>query len=284
MQDDIKIPSKQDYEKKITEEVIHHDCRTKEDFLTLKEELEKQGFKYKGDVLNDEALYQQQLAEEKDTLPLYLRARQEYGFKTNVDEAIFEYLTMRNKIIITPAFDEEGNLTNSKTFFTKEKEVKIKERPRQDLLEKLKVAEEEIKKYKDLYKRTYAEMENIQKRREKDKEEITKYANESLIKDVLPVIDNIYRALSHAQGDENSGMVEGLELILNSLMSTLKKSGVEEIKAEGEPFDPNYHEAMFMQPDDNVPLNHVLAEFEKGYMLNGRLIRAAKVIVSKGKE
>lgn len=170
-----------------------------------------------------------------------------------------------------------------------EKGPKAKEKPlekmtKSELLEKLQVLQEESEKNHDLYLRSEAEIENIKKRNKKEKEEWVKYANETLIKEILPVIDNLEMALSHSN-NENSiqALREGVELTLKGLRDTLEKSGLEEIKAEGEPFDPNYHHAVSEQEDENVEAGIILQELQRGYTLNKRLIRPAMVVVSKGK-
>jgi molecular chaperone GrpE len=166
----------------------------------------------------------------------------------------------------------------------KEEKVKrVEEMTKQELLKKLKETEEEAQSNYELYMRVYAEMENVKKRGIKEREELRKYANESLIKEILPVIDNLQKAISHAQNDENpSGLVEGLEMTLGGLMKTLETAGLKEVEAEGKPFDPNFHEAISQQRDDTVPPGHVATEFQRGYLLNGRLIRPAIVVVSQG--
>ena len=127
-------------------------------------------------------------------------------------------------------------------------------------------------------------MENIKKRNKKDKEDWIRYSNETLIKEMLPVIDNLEKAISHSQ-NENSfdALKEGVKLTLKGFMDTLAKSGLEEVKARGEQFDPSYHQAVSQQEDDNVETGIILEELQKGYTLNERLIRPAMVVVSKGK-
>ena len=166
----------------------------------------------------------------------------------------------------------------------KEKKVKrAEEMTKQELLKKIKDAVEEAQKNYDLYTRTYAEMENIKKRGIIERQELARFANESLIKEILPVVDSLSKAISHAQNDDNpSGLVEGLELTLDGLMITLEKAGLKEVEAEGKPFDPTFHEAISQQRDDKVAPGLVVAEFQKGYLLNGRLIRPAMVVVSQG--
>lgn len=166
----------------------------------------------------------------------------------------------------------------------RKKKVKpVEEMTKQELLRKLKDTEKQSEKNYDLYMRTYAEMENIIKRGKKERENLAKFANESLIKDILPVIDNLERATSHVQDDNNpSRLVEGLDLTLNGLMTTLKKAGLKEVEAEGRPFNPNFHEAISQQIDDTVAPGHVIIELQKGYLLNGRLIRPSMVVISQG--
>lgn len=164
-----------------------------------------------------------------------------------------------------------------------EKVKRVEDMTKQELLTKVKEMEEEAQKNHDLYMRAYAEMENVKRRGIKEREELRKYANESLIKELLAVIDNLQKAISHARNDENpSGLVEGLELTLDGLMKTLEKAGLKEVEADGKPFDPNFHEAISQQQDEKTPPGHVVTEFQRGYLLNGRLIRPAMVVVSQG--
>ncbi len=161
---------------------------------------------------------------------------------------------------------------------------KAEEMTKQELLKKLTDTHEEAEKNYDLYMRTYAEMENIRKRGIKEREELARYANESIIKEILPVIDNLDKAISHAQNDENSSaLVEGLELTRDGLMKALEKAGLKEVEALGKPFDPNFHESVSQQIDDTVAPGHVLMELQKGYLLNGRLMRPSMVVISRGK-
>jgi len=161
---------------------------------------------------------------------------------------------------------------------------KAEEMTKQELLKNLTDTQEEAEKNYDLYMRTYAEMENIKKRGIKEREELAKYANESIIKEILPVIDNLDKAISHAQNDENSSaLVEGLELTRDGLMKALEKAGLKEVEALGKPFDPNFHESVSQQIDDTVAPGHVIMELQKGYLLNGRLVRPSMVVISQGK-
>jgi len=161
---------------------------------------------------------------------------------------------------------------------------KAEEMTKQELLKKLTDTREEAEKNYDLYTRTYAEMENIKKRGIKEREELAKYANESITKEILPVIDNLDKAISHAQNNENSSaLVEGLELTRDGLVKALEQAGLKEVEALGEPFDPNFHESVSQQIDDTVAPGHVIMELQKGYLLNGRLMRPSMVVISQGK-
>jgi molecular chaperone GrpE len=178
-----------------------------------------------------------------------------------------------------PIQDEGSPVENTQ----KAHEKPLEKMTKSELLEKINELEQETEKNHDLYLRSEAEIENIKKRNQKDKEEWVKYANESLIKEILPVMDNLEMAISHSQ-NENSvqALREGVELTLKGLRDALGKSGLEEVKAEGEPFDPNYHHAVSEQGDESVDAGVILQELQRGYTLNKRLIRPAMVIVSKG--
>jgi len=165
---------------------------------------------------------------------------------------------------------------------------KVEEKPlekmkKTELLKKIRKLKEESEKNYDQYLRSKAEIENIVKRNKKEKEEWVKYSNDILIKDILPVMDNLEMAISHSRNDDSfDALKEGVELTLKGLKDTLIKSGLEELKAEGEPFDPCFHHAVSEQDNEDVEAGIVLKELQKGYTLNQRLIRPAMVILSKG--
>ena len=150
-----------------------------------------------------------------------------------------------------------------------------------NLMEELENAKKESLEKQDQYVRVIAEFENFKKRVQKESIDSRKYANEELIREILPVMDNLERALEHI--DENSSddpLVEGVRMVQKHFFGVLEKFGVSEIAAIGEPFDPNFHEAMMQVTTDDSPPNIVVTEIEKGYMLNDRLVRPAKVGVS----
>ena len=178
----------------------------------------------------------------------------------------------------------EGQTVSEEQEDQEKKETPLEDMKREELLTEVKEIQGLAEKNFDLYLRSQADMENLKRRFQKEKDDLVKFSNESLIRQLLPVVDNLKKALEHSQ-DENSlnALSEGVELTLKGLMDTLKRVGVEEVKALGEPFDPNFHEAMCEQEDNCVKSGTVLQELQKGYVLNKRLIRPAMVVVSKGK-
>jgi len=182
---------------------------------------------------------------------------------------------------------ETENLTehddNSREKSKEKKVKKTEEMTKRELVKKVEEIEIKAQENYELYMRTYAEMENIKKRGKKEREDLAKFANESLIKEILPAIDSLEKAISHANNDTNeSGLVKGLEMTLDGLMKTLEKSGLKEVEAVGKSFDPNFHEAISQQIDDTVAQGHIIMELQKGYLLNERLVRPSMVVISKG--
>ena len=154
-----------------------------------------------------------------------------------------------------------------------------------ELIEKIQSLREEADKNYDLYVRSQAEMENFKKRNAKEKEDVVRYANETLIKEILPVMDNLEKAISHAQQDNAvDALREGVELTLKGLKDSLKKAGLKEVEAQGHPFDPCFHEAVSEMVDERAKPGAVIQELQKGYVLNGRLIRPSMVIVNRRKD
>ncbi|OQY18292.1 MAG: nucleotide exchange factor GrpE [Desulfobacteraceae bacterium 4572_35.1] len=142
---------------------------------------------------------------------------------------------------------------------------------------------EEVEKHKDLYLRTRAETDNFRRRMQREKEELSKFANESLLREVLPVADNLQRAVAHAReaGGNDSTLLDGVEMTLGQFNGVLEKFNVTPVEADGKPFDPACHEAMGQLESDDCDPNTVVQVLQTGYMLNGRLLRPALVMVSK---
>ncbi|MEC8437954.1 MAG: nucleotide exchange factor GrpE [Pseudomonadota bacterium] len=142
---------------------------------------------------------------------------------------------------------------------------------------------EELTKAKDQLLRTVAEMENVRRRAQRDVENAHKFAVEKLLSDLLPVVDSLEKAEEAAKTTDNAdSMAEGISLSLKLFVSTLEKSGIAIVDPLGEPFDPQLHEAMAMEPNPDAEPNSVMDVMQRGYTLNGRLVRAAKVVVVKG--
>lgn len=153
-----------------------------------------------------------------------------------------------------------------------------------DLIIKLQEKEKEAAENYDKYVRAVAELDNYRKRAAREKADSLKYGQENLIRDILPQVDSLERALEHADTSDNfEAFKQGLKLVKEHFLGCLEKHGVEKIDACGKIFDPNVHEAMLQVESDNHENNKVLEEFETGYTLNGRLLRPAKVSVSKNR-
>lgn len=154
----------------------------------------------------------------------------------------------------------------------------------QELEEQLKAqVEETAKKEQDLLLRTRAEIDNIRRRTEQDIEKAHKFALEKFSKDILNTIDNLERALATPANTEDKSvkaLFDGVQLTLKELLSTVARFGVEPVGAVGELFNPDLHQAISMQPAEGVESNHITAVLQKGYILNGRVIRPAMVMVA----
>lgn len=152
------------------------------------------------------------------------------------------------------------------------------------LTERLAAAEAEIAGLKDQILRAQAEAENVRRRAQRDVENAHKFALEKFCGDLLPVIDSLEKAVDIArkgEGGEVAAIAEGVELSLRMFLGVMNKAGVEQVNPLGEPFDPQRHEAMAMVPNPHAEPNSVMDVMQKGYVLNGRLVRAAMVVVSK---
>lgn len=153
----------------------------------------------------------------------------------------------------------------------------------QDTQARIEQLEQELAEAKDQALRAAADAQNVRRRAEKDVESAHKYALEKFAGDLLEVVDNLDRALQAADTENEAvkPLAEGVELTHKRFIDVLKKFKVEQIDPAGEPFDPNLHQAMTMVPNPDVEPNTVIDVMQKGYQLNGRLIRPAMVVVSK---
>jgi molecular chaperone GrpE len=153
------------------------------------------------------------------------------------------------------------------------------------LREQLEAKEQEAKNNYDRYVRQVAEAENFKKRNLRERDDAIRFANETLLKELLPVIDNLERAIAHAAGGENGNpLVEGVEMVLKGFHDVFNKFGVTQIIAVGQPFDPSKHEAVAQVASDTHEPNTVVEELHRGYMFRDRLLRASLVTVAKAPE
>ena len=144
---------------------------------------------------------------------------------------------------------------------------------------------EENAQLKERTLRLQADFDNQRKRALREKQETLSYGHENVVKDLLAVVDNLERAIEHASassGADFESMLQGVELVRRELLAVLAKHGVGTIEAEGEAFDPNVHEALAQVEDPKVPAGRVARVLQKGYRLRDRLLRPARVMVSKG--
>ena len=161
------------------------------------------------------------------------------------------------------------------------KEEEAKElSPLEQLEEQVRLKDEEILKQKDTFLREKAELDNFKKRLTKEKEDFAQFANERLLKELLQIEDNLERAMEAPNATLES-LKEGVEMIQKQFKDFLKNQKVEVIEAFGKPFDPNLHEVLNQQESEEHEENTVIEEYSKGFTLNGRILRSAKVVISK---
>ena len=134
--------------------------------------------------------------------------------------------------------------------------------------------------YLDLAQRVQADFENYRKRAAREQERLVAHAHERLVRELLPILDDLERALEAAERHEEAQLVEGVKLVEQSLRSALRKEGLAEIATDG-PFDPHVHEALLSQPSDNAESGAVLEVVQRGYRVGDRVVRPAKVIVAE---
>lgn len=148
--------------------------------------------------------------------------------------------------------------------------------------------QEELEVAEDKLLRVAAEFENFKKRMEREQSKLVKYAGENILRELLPTLDNLDRAIAQGKADAEdteaklTSMLEGLDLTQKGLVATLEKFGVEALDAVGQPFNPDEQDALTMEASDEIPANHVLKEFAKGYRFKDRVLRHAQVVVSSG--
>ena len=189
-----------------------------------------------------------------------------------------------NKVIIEPeGVDKEEKVSKKKVSEKKDK-VKIVDHLK-EMETRLESIEQEAKEAHDRFLRVSAEFENYKKRSAREMDEFRKFANESLLREMLTVVDNLERALNSSNNDNqaNSHIAEGVDMTLKEILKVFEKFNVKPIEALGKPFDPNFHQAAMREETNERPENTVLNELEKGYMIHDRLLRPAMVVVSMPK-
>jgi molecular chaperone GrpE len=152
-------------------------------------------------------------------------------------------------------------------------------------LETLRTRAQERDQFLALLQHTQADFENYQKRNQREREQERKYMHRALAVDLLPVIDNLERAQAAArQAGEAGPLVQGVNMVLDQFISLLRRHGITRIEAQGQPFDPNLHQAVMKQPTPDQPPNSVVQVLEHGYMIHDRVLRPARVVVSAAPE
>ena len=179
--------------------------------------------------------------------------------------------------------DSIGNDPSNKIVDSEESSEKSEEEIAVDSLSKLEVQLEEMR---DQVLRHQAEVQNVKRRAEQDVEKARKYALERFCNELLPIVDSLEMAILSASPDQegSESILKGVKLTLKMFVDTLAKFNLEQIDPEGEPFDPKSHQAVSMVENNEVEPNTVLSVMQRGYVLSGRLIRPAMVVVSKASE
>ncbi len=161
-------------------------------------------------------------------------------------------------------------------------ESTVAEDSTEETVDETEVLREELEAERNKYLRLMADFDNYKRRAVKDRQEAEKFRAQSLLVDLLPVLDNFERALTTGTGsEESSSLLKGVEMVQKSLLEAVKREGLEEIKSVGEQFDPNVHQAVMQEKDDSAEAGSVLMELQKGYTLKGRVLRPAMVKVNE---
>jgi molecular chaperone GrpE len=154
----------------------------------------------------------------------------------------------------------------------------------ESLREQLEQAQAQLAEKSEQVLRAHAEADNVRRRAERDVQNAHKFALEGFVESLLPVLDSLEQGLAQpATNDESKALKQGMELTLKMFIDVLAKKNVEQIDPVGQTFNPELHEAMSMQENPDYEPNTVIAVFQKGYLLNGRVVRPARVVVNKGK-
>ncbi|TNE95331.1 MAG: nucleotide exchange factor GrpE [Deltaproteobacteria bacterium] len=165
----------------------------------------------------------------------------------------------------------------------KEETEELKEEIK-ELKEEMEAPQKEQEDFKSKYFYLAAEMENMRKRFDREKQNLLKFGNEKVLSDLIEVVDNLDRTLEALNSEEDEkvkNILTGVDMVRKQFLDVLTSNGLERIESVGQKFDPNFHEALAQQPAEGKEDDEILMEYQRGYILNGRLLRAAKVIVCK---
>jgi len=203
-----------------------------------------------------------------------------FEYDDNQKEAVI--MTERNVEEETKVAEED--LETAEEESSAEVEVPIGE----EILEEVQDLKDEVIKDQEDYKSKFfyiaAEMENMKKRFGREKENLVKFGNEKVLKGLIEVVDNFDRTLEAIEKDEEEkvkNIYAGIEMVRKQFLAELKSNGLEVVESLGEIFDPNFHEALAQQPCEGKEDQEIIQVFQQGYKLNGRLLRAAKVVIAK---
>ncbi len=157
--------------------------------------------------------------------------------------------------------------------------------PLKEIQAELETAKQESKEMYDRFLRVSAEFENYKKRSVREMDDFRKYANQSLTKEMLAVVDNLERALNSSNGNSSNDkcMVDGVNMTLKEILKVFEKVNVKPIESVGQLFDPTFHQAMMQEETDEYPENTIITELQKGYMIHDRLLRPSMVVVAAPK-
>ena len=193
----------------------------------------------------------------------------------------------KKKIEIHTEIEENGKQKKiSKEIDSGKKDKEKTDDPLKVMKARLESVEQELKDSHDRFLRVSAEFENYKKRAAREMNDFRKFANESFVKAMLPVVDNLDRAIESSSNDDHSirSVVEGVNMTLKEILKIFEQFGVKPFESLGKIFDPALHQAVMQKETDNHPEKTILNELEKGYMMHDRLLRPAMVVVSKTTE
>lgn len=167
---------------------------------------------------------------------------------------------------------------------TAETETNSETENTEDNVEVLEAEQKQEDDFKEKYYYLAAEMDNLRKRFDREKEGLLKFGSEKILGSLIEVVDNLDRTIDATSGETDEKVVkivEGIEMVRKQFLDVLKNNGLERVEALGKTFDPNFHEALSQVADDTKQDEEIVQEYQKGYVLNGRLLRAAKVVIAK---